>query len=180
MQKGTAILNVKRLLVGTSLSLVLVSGVMWAYVRGVSADNVKWSNDEASLTREVVKLRAQLAAVEKDMLRRLDCQRSSKIANDVACIEVPGLRGKVKAKLDADKAAAAEVARQAAAAEAARVAAEQAAANAAAQQAAAAEAARIAAEQAAAAANQNNWNTYEGRGDGFGDGVGGGSDGGSW
>lgn len=50
------------------------------------------AQDQASVALRISQLQAQLEAVERETLRRLDCQANSQVSTDTGCQEIPGLR----------------------------------------------------------------------------------------
>lgn len=50
------------------------------------------TQDVTTVALRITQLQAQLAAVEKETLRRLQCQAETKVSTQTGCAEVPGLR----------------------------------------------------------------------------------------
>lgn len=78
---------------GTAL-LVAGSLITLAYAQETTSQNkgISSQQDATTVSLRITQLQAQLAAVEKETLRRLQCQADTKVSTATGCAEVPGLR----------------------------------------------------------------------------------------
>lgn len=84
----------KHALIPISLCLSAVALLPHAQAQELSSQRkgISSEQDATNIALRITQLQAQLAAVEKETLRRLQCQANTQVSTATGCAEVPGLR----------------------------------------------------------------------------------------
>ena len=80
------------------LTILLVSPAV-AQEKAVMAGTVKQDQDLTVVRGEMEDLRAQVTAVEREITRRQNCQKSMQVSTATGCAPVPGLEPAIQAAI---------------------------------------------------------------------------------